>query len=1004
VDPGTGLGPRGHPTGGARALRVAPARPATLASDVAPRHPYAGLPEATGQLRPRLLQRLDQVLGVRLGAVVAPAGAGKTTLMAQWARRAPVDVAWCTAEAEWDADRVVSGIGRALSSLQGEPAPVGDLASLLAAVDRHDSPLVVVLDDVHVVDRPDVVDVLQELLLRAGSHLHLLVGARRVPAFNLARTELSTLSVTADDLRLRPHETGALFREQYGVTLSPAEADRLTHHSEGWVAGLHLFHQSLVRLPVTERAAALESLDGRVRYARDYLSREVLDRLPVQLARFLHHTAVLETLTAHRCDALRDADDSWRRLVELEQLTTHVSSSDGGASFRVQGVLRHHLVTALRDERGDREVAALFRRAGAVLVDDGAPVEAVRALVQGHDWESLHEVLRTDGLAVVVDRSSHWLPALPPRVVDREPWLQVAQAMRALRDGDLTRALAQANRAAGGMTDTVGSAVCVAIAHFARVWTTAHTAPSATWTEQLRTALQQPRRPHPTDRAGRPSEILVQGVHRMLVGDLDGARRQLSRCRPGSSDPAASVCLRLLLSCLDPEEPAALEALADYALEFGLPWLARIARALAAAPAYVDAAGVPPGDPLRQAVLDAEQRDDRWAAAVLTGIRATALLRAGAPDIAELEDLVARLRELDAPALEAWARAGLALAAAAADLPDAVREAESAEGFAHSCGIPGALAVAHAARARCRDDRRELLDLAEEEAADLGLGTRPWHWTTPPPAVRPAEPATARRRATAPPPVEIRCFGGFALAVDGEPVSLRRVRPRARQALRMLALHAGRAVHRDQLVDALWRELDPEAATHNLHVAVSSLRATLEPGAPRGRSRLVVRESTGYTLALPSGSRCDVLDFDERVTAADTLRARRDTAGALAALEQALALYTGEVLPEEGPAEWVIGPRDQYRLRASAAAGLVGELHLADGDAHAAAEAALRSIEIDPCRDPSWRLLISAYDAAGDLAAAERARRSYAEVLQQLGVVADSASALVPRLRSAGRL
>jgi len=245
-----------------------------------------------------------------------------------------------------------------------------------------------------------------------------------------------------------------------------------------------------------------------------------------------------------------------------------------------------------------------------------------------------------------------------------------------------------------------------------------------------------------------------------------------------------------------------------------------------------------------------------------------------------------------------------------------------------------------------------------------------------------------------PPPISVRCFGRFHLQIRGEEPHLGRVRPRARAVLRLLALESGRAVHREMLLDALWRDIDPVAGTHSLHVSVSSLRAVLEPGVPRGANRILVRDGERYQLAMPTGSFSDLLEFDRASVEAERLRSAGDNTGALAALDRALGLYTGEVLPEDGPAEWVIGTREHYRVRVAEVAAMLAEVHLARHDPSAAAAAALRSLDVDPCRDASWRLLLSAYTAAGDLAAAEQARRSYAEVLTSLGVVSTSAAAV----------
>ncbi len=250
-----------------------------------------------------------------------------------------------------------------------------------------------------------------------------------------------------------------------------------------------------------------------------------------------------------------------------------------------------------------------------------------------------------------------------------------------------------------------------------------------------------------------------------------------------------------------------------------------------------------------------------------------------------------------------------------------------------------------------------------------------------------------------PAPITIRCFGRFQLRVHGQEPNLARVRPRARAVLRLLALEAGRPVHRELLVDALWRDLDPVAGTHNLHVSVSSLRAVLEPGVPRGASRILVRDGERYQLAMPPGSFSDLLEFDQAIAEAETARIAGDSGAAVRALDRALSHSTGDVLPEDGPAEWVIGVREHYRVRVAEAAANLAELHLSRHDPPSAATAALRSLDVDPCRDASWRLLLSAYTAAGDLAAAEQARRSYAEVLTSLGVASTSAAAVRPRSR-----
>jgi LuxR family maltose regulon positive regulatory protein len=108
-----------------------------------------------------------------------------------------------------------------------------------------------------------------------------------------------------------------------------------------------------------------------------------------------------------------------------------------------------------------------------------------------------------------------------------------------------------------------------------------------------------------------------------------------------------------------------------------------------------------------------------------------------------------------------------------------------------------------------------------------------------------------------------------------------------------------------------------------------------------------------------------------------------------------LNLYRGDVLPEDGPAEWVVSVRDLYRVRAGDVAGDLAELRLELGQHAEAVAAARRSIDLAPWRDASWRTLQLACRAAGDLASAERARADYRTMLAGLGVTPERAQVAV---------
>lgn len=127
-------------------------------------------------------------------------------------------------------------------------------------------------------------------------------------------------------------------------------------------------------------------------------------------------------------------------------------------------------------------------------------------------------------------------------------------------------------------------------------------------------------------------------------------------------------------------------------------------------------------------------------------------------------------------------------------------------------------------------------------------------------------------------PLTLRLLGCTEIAIDAAPVDLSTVRPRARSTLRLLALRAGSAVHRDVLVASLWPDVDEEAALRSLQVAISSLRSVLG-GRARSRSTLLARNGESYCLQLPPGSRSDVIDFDARLADAPHPQARRRRRG-----------------------------------------------------------------------------------------------------------------------------
>jgi DNA-binding SARP family transcriptional activator len=235
-------------------------------------------------------------------------------------------------------------------------------------------------------------------------------------------------------------------------------------------------------------------------------------------------------------------------------------------------------------------------------------------------------------------------------------------------------------------------------------------------------------------------------------------------------------------------------------------------------------------------------------------------------------------------------------------------------------------------------------------------------------------------------PAVLRCLGGFQLQLAGRQLDWERLRPRARAMLRLLALHAGRPVHREQLAVALWPDRPAAAATHGVQVAISALRRFLEPDAPRRSSRWLVRDGDVYVFVVPAGSWSDLGEFAAARRHWRELRGLAPGQVEAVPLRRALAVYGGDLLPEDGAAEWVVGERERLRLEAAELATVLGALELKLGQPADAVGTLARALKIDPFRDTPWRLLADAYQAVGDVAAAAQARRDYARLLTELDV------------------
>ncbi len=250
---------------------------------------------ATALPRQRLEARLAAAFESRLTLVVAPAGSGKTTLIGRFAATSGAPVAWYRAES-WDADEA-SFVRHVEAALEAAVPGIGggwaDITSAAAALEEAGaagspiSPVLLVIDDLHTLEDTPAEAALGRLVDYAPAWLTIVVGSRVVPSFNLSRLRVTgeLLEIGADDLRFRAWEVEQLFRDVYHDPVLPADLAVLARRTEGWAAGLQLFHLATRGRSNEERRRVLGGPGSSGRLLREYLAQNVHGRTAGRAAR-----------------------------------------------------------------------------------------------------------------------------------------------------------------------------------------------------------------------------------------------------------------------------------------------------------------------------------------------------------------------------------------------------------------------------------------------------------------------------------------------------------------------------------------------------------------------------------------------------------------------------------------------------------------------------------------------------------------------------------------------
>ena len=432
--------------------------------------------------RTRLVARLNESLTRPLTLLSAPPGFGKTTLLREWLAQVQVRAVWLMLDVDdndpvrfWSyfiaaLQQIDPAIGTVSLALLQSPRTIALEPMLRALIneidsrseerlaeltaDRIDEPrtgFVLVLDDYHVIETPDIHQQLSFLLEHIPPHMHLVISSRSDPPLPLARLRArdQLIELHERDLRFRRAEAVKFLNEVMSLPLTSEQIAALETRTEGWIAGLQLAALSL--RGHDDVSGFVRAFTGSHRFVFDYLTDEVFARQTESIQSFLLQTSILERLDAALCNAVTGRADSQAILEELERNNLFLTALDDERRWYryhhlFADVLRHRLT-----ERSPDALIKLHVCASEWFEQQGLITEAVNHALLAQDWDGVarligdaSESLRQRGEFVTL---THWVQALPHAVRHAHPAVCLTYARSLLRIGRITDAEASVSEA-----------------------------------------------------------------------------------------------------------------------------------------------------------------------------------------------------------------------------------------------------------------------------------------------------------------------------------------------------------------------------------------------------------------------------------------------------------------------------------------------------------------------------------------------------------------------------
>jgi LuxR family maltose regulon positive regulatory protein len=388
--------------------------------------------------RNRLITLLEEYVARVLTLVSAPAGYGKTTLLAEWATFTQLPVAWVSLDiSDNDPNRFFTYIAEAINSVypgSGDhalellrspmPIPVTTVVSaLLSDLCEVSEPFVLVLDDYHIITSHTVHNAIAYMLDHMPPVTHLVISTRTDPPLSLAwlRSRQQLAEIRTSHLRFYLDETTEFLNQIMELQLKEEDITSLESRTEGWIAGLKLAALSMQGRQDLPQFIRLFS--GSHRYIMDYLVDEVLVRQPEDIQNFLMKTSILKRLCGPLCDALLDRTGSQTKLENLEKANLFlVSLDDERRWYRYHHLFANLLSSRLNHYLPPSDIRELHSRAASWFAQNNQSDHAMHHALIAGEYELAANIIEENALQMIGEGETitlmSWIANLPEDLVN----------------------------------------------------------------------------------------------------------------------------------------------------------------------------------------------------------------------------------------------------------------------------------------------------------------------------------------------------------------------------------------------------------------------------------------------------------------------------------------------------------------------------------------------------------------------------------------------------------